>query len=132
NCHALDEQPVARQQAAISGQITAVAPASAAMGRGKVTAAPRMNGGVAPSRGRSDLPILFRHARSGVPSSVASSHDITALGLTPRGRPPLPAGLKTKNSDAKASKGRRTRQRQAPRSVPRGRARASKAGATKG
>jgi hypothetical protein len=63
------------------------------MGGGKATPAPRMNGGVAPSRGRSDLPVLFRHARSGVPSSVASSHDIIALGLTLRGRPPLPAGV---------------------------------------
>ena len=68
-----DKPPMPRQQAAISGKVTAVAPALAAMGRRKAGPAPRMNGAFAPSRRRSDLPILVGHTRPGVPSSVAPS-----------------------------------------------------------
>src|SRR5262249_25436444 len=66
------------QQAAIGGKIAAVTPAFAASRRRKTAAAPRVNESFAPSRGRSDLPVLVGHARSGVPSSVASSDDNAA------------------------------------------------------
>src|SRR6516225_10106206 len=77
------------------------------MGGAKARPASRLSGGLAPARGLSDLPILSRHARSGVPSSVASSqryrNRINALQST------TPAGGRirsVKNSAAKASKGR--------------------------
>src|SRR5262249_56193000 len=99
------------------------------MGGAKARPASRLSGGLAPARGRSDLPILSRHARSGVPSSVASSQRyrsrINALQST------TPVGgrvLWVKNSAAKASKGRHVKARpcttmpktQRARTVPKG------------
>src|SRR6516162_8175434 len=96
------------------------------MGGAKARPASRLSGGLAPARGLSDLPILSRHARSGVPSSVASSqryrNRINALQST------SPAGGRirsVKNSAAKASKGRHVKARPCPkpyvpRTVPKG------------
>ncbi len=67
-----DQPPMPGQKAPISGQIAAVAPTLAAMSRREAAPASRMNGRF-PSRDGRALPILVRHARSGVPSSVASS-----------------------------------------------------------
>ena len=103
-----DEALMPRQKPPIGSQIAAVPPASTTVSCGEVTPASRMNGAF-PSRGRRTLPVLVRHARSGVPvvSRSRSSHVSAArrmrtsestipqpTGLYPvSDRRPLPAGL---------------------------------------
>src|SRR5262249_17937487 len=89
------------------------------MGGAKARPASRLSGGLAPARGRSDLPILSRHARSGVPSSVASSQRYSSRINAPQST--TPAGgrfLPVKNSAAKASKGRHVKALPCPKPDP--------------
>src|SRR5580658_4985956 len=71
-CCQPDEPAIPRKQPPIGGQIAAVAPPPTAMSGREITPTPGVRG-LFPSRERRALPILIRHARSGVPSSVAPS-----------------------------------------------------------
>src|SRR6516225_7321056 len=94
NRDAFNKLPMPRQKTPIGGEITAVGPALAATRRCKIGPASRVNNGLAPRGRLSDLAALFAHARSGVPSSVASSQRYTTADRinAPRSTP-LPAGV---------------------------------------
>ena len=62
-----DQALMPREKPPIGGQVAAVAPAFTAVSCCEVTPASRVNGAF-PSRGCRTLPVLVRHARSGVPS----------------------------------------------------------------
>ena len=66
----------------------------ATMGRRQIGQASWMNDGLAPSRGRSDLPILISHAPLGRPLvRRVVTRIMQPIGLTPGNRPPPLAGV---------------------------------------
>ena len=67
-----DQALMPGQQPPVSGQVTAIAPALTAASCYGIAPAPRVTDGF-PRRGCRIVPVLIRHARSGVPPSVAPS-----------------------------------------------------------
>src|ERR1700733_3325383 len=71
------------QEPPIGGQVTAIAPAVTAVSCCEVTPASRVNGTAYPPRECRTLPVLVRHARSGVPVvSRSRSSRVSAVPLT--------------------------------------------------